>query len=189
MGSTQTSKKQRSSEGQGNSLIRLFLGTKDPDAYTKVTFFTLLAITGLFLIWNLVGYAAISYQHLIHIHRHVSIDQIFAERATTLGYSAEEFSHRLGVLFTMSIFCWLIILVSLALLWRKNILYFPIIMSGALLYLAMLFFYIDYDYFRTDTSVFDKVALIVLFVMSILHYFIMKKEQSGDNLSFFGEED
>ena len=189
MGSTQTSKKQRLSEGQGNSLIRFFLGTKDPDAYTKVTFYTLLAITGLFLIWNLVGYAALSYQHLIHIHRHVSIDLIFAERAKTLGYSAEEFVHRLDVLFTTSIVCWVIILGALVLLWRKNTLYFPIVICGALLYLAMLFFYIGYDYFRTDTSIFDKVALIVLFVMSILHYFIMKKEQSGESLSFFGEDD
>lgn len=189
MGSTQTSKKQRSREGQGNSLIHFFLGTKDPDAYTKVTFYTLLTITSLFLVWNLVGYAALSYQHLIHIHRHVSIDQIFAERATILGYSADEFSHRLGVLFTMSIVCWLIILGALVLLWRKNSLYFPIILSGAFLYLAMLVFYIDYDYFRTDTSLFDKVALMVLFVMSILHYFILKKEQSGESLSFFGEDD
>jgi len=189
MGSTQTSKKQRSSEGQGNSLIRFFLGTKDPDAYTKVTFYTLLVITGLFLVWNIVGYAALSYQHLIHIHRNVSIDRIFAERATALGYSAEEFSHRLGVLFTMSIVCWLIILGALVLLWRKNTLYFPIIIGSALLYLAMLFFYIGYDYFRTDTSLFDKVALLVLFVMAGLHFFILKKERSGESLSFFGEDD
>ena len=189
MGSTQTSRKQRSSEVHGNSLTRFLLGTKDPDSYTKVTFYTLLFITGLFLVWNIVGYAALSYQHLIHIHRHVSIDSIFSERAATLGYSAEEFTHRLGVLFTMSIVCWLIILVALVLLWRKNTLYFPIIMSGTLLYLSMLFFYIGYDYFHTDTSLFDKIALLVLCVMSVLHFFMLKKEQSGESLSFFGEDD
>jgi cation transport ATPase len=126
---------------------------------------------------------------LIHIHRHVSIDSIFSERAATLGYSADEFTHRLGVLFTISIVCWLIILAALVLLWRKNTLYFTIIISGALLYLAMHCFYIGYDYFRTDTSLFDKAALIVLFVMAGLHFLMLKKEQSGESLSFFGEDD
>ena len=189
MGSTQTYKKQRSKEGGGISFVRILLGKSEPDSYTKVTFYTLIPISILFLIWNCVGYVALCYQHFIHIHRHVSIDTIFAERASQLGYSPEEFTHRLSVLFIMSIACWLIILSALILLWRKNTLYFPLILTGGLLYLVLLFFYIGYDYFRTDTSMFDKIALIVLFVMSGLHFFILKKEQSGQSLNFFGEDD
>jgi hypothetical protein len=48
---------------------------------------------------------------------------------------------------------------------------------------------LGYDYFRTDTSIFDKLSLLFVLVISTLHYFILKKEQSGEGLSFFGEGD
>ena len=188
MARKQTSSKQSSKLAQENGLLRIILGEGEPDAYTKVTFYTLLTFTVLFLIWNIVGYVALSFQHLIHIHRHVSIDTIFAERGAQLGFSAEEFTGKLSTLFLVSIGCWLLILSALALLWRKNTIYFPIIIAGVLIYLSMLFFYLGYDYFRTNTSVFDKISLLIVLVMSTLHYFLMKKEQAGEGLSFFGED-
>ena len=188
MARTQTSSKQRSNQGQENELLRIILGNREPDAYTKITFYTLLTLSGLFLLWNVVGYVALSFQHLIHLHRHVAIDTIFAERGAKLGFSAEEFTDKLSTLFVVSIGCWILILIAIVLLWRKKTMYFPLLMTGALLYIGMLFFYLGYDYFRTDTSVFDKVSLLVILVMSTLHYFLLKKEQAGEGLSFFGED-
>jgi len=189
MARTQTSSGQRAKHGQENWLLRMLLGENEPDAYTKITFYTLVTLATLFLVWSIVGYVALSFQHLIHLHRHVAIDTIFAERGAKLGFSAEEFTSRLSTLFVISIICWLFILSSLALLWRKNTFYFPLLIAGVFIYVGMLFFYLGYDYFRTDTSAFDKISLIVIFVMSTLHYFILKKEESGEGLSFFGEDD
>jgi hypothetical protein len=189
MARTQTSSEQRSKQGQENGLLRIILGDCEPDAYTKITFYTLASLSGMFLIWNVVGYIALSYQHLIHVHRQVAIDKIFAERGAELGFSAEEFTDRLSTLFVISIFCWLLILCALVLLWRKRTLFFPLLIAGTLIYIGMLFFYLGYDYFRTDTSTFDKVSLLVVLVMSILHYFLLKKEKAGEGLSFFGEDE
>jgi hypothetical protein len=188
MAGKQTSSEQRSKQGQENGLLRLILGKREPDAYTKITFYTLFALAVLFLVWNIVGYVALRYQHLIHVHRHVAIDSIFAERGAQLGFSAEEFTDRLSTLFLVSIVCWLLVFSSLVLLWRKNNVYFPVLISGVLMYVCMLFFYLGYDYFRTDTSLFDKIALLIVLVMATLHYFLMKKEQAGEGLSFFGED-
>jgi uncharacterized membrane protein len=185
MARTQTSTGQRTRQRQDNWLLRFILGESEPDAYTKITFYTVGIIAFLFLVWNIVGYVALTFQHLIHVHRHVAIDSIFAERGAKLGYSAKEFTDKLSTLFCVSIVCWLLILFSLVLLWRKSTRYFPLLMAGLVIFVGMLFFYLGYDYFRTDTSAFDKISLIVIFVMSTLHYFILKKEQSGEGLSFF----
>ncbi len=189
MARTQTSSGQRAKESRENWLLRILLGQNEPDAYTKITFYILLTLASLFLVWNTVGYVALTFQHLIHVHRHVAIDTIFAERGAKLGFSAEEFTSRLTTLFVLSILCWLIVLSSLAMLWQKKTSYFPLLITGVVIYVGMLFFYLGYDYFRTDTSAFDKISLIVIFVMSTLHYFILKKEESGEGLSFFGEDD
>lgn len=189
MARKQTSSEQRAKQKQENGLLRLLLGEVEPDAYTKITFYTLLSLAALFLLWNVVGYIALNYQHLIHLHRHVAIDTIFAERGVKLGFAAEEFTERLTTLFVVSIGCWLLIISALILMWRKKKMYYPVLISGMVIYLCMLFFYLGYDYFRTDTSVFDKISLLIVLVMSSLHYFLMKKEQAGDGLSFFDEDD
>jgi hypothetical protein len=188
MARTQTSSKQRSKYAQENGLLRVIFGEREPDAYTKITFYTLGTLACLFLLWNIVGYIALSYQHLIHVHRHVAIDTIFAERGAQLGFSAQEFTDRLSTLFLVSIGCWMLIMCALVLLWRKKTVYFPLLIAGTCIYVGMLFFYLGYDYFKTDTSVFDKASLLVIFVMSTLHYFLLKKEQAGEGLSFFGED-
>jgi hypothetical protein len=189
MARTQTSSGQRAKHGQENWLLRILLGENEPDAYTKITFYILVTLASLFLFWNTVGYVALTFQQLIHVHRHVAIDTILAERGAELGFSAEEFTSRLTTLFVISILCWLVILSSLVLLWRKNTIYFPLLIAGVFIYLGMLFFYLGYDYFRTDTSIFDKLSILFVLVISTLHYFILKKEQSGEGLSFFGEGD
>jgi hypothetical protein len=189
MGSAQTSSKQRVKKRKEKDLLRIFLGNEEPDAYTKLTFYILLIVSMLFLIWNVVGFIAISYQHLLYTHRHVEIDAIFAQRGSQLGFTAEEFTHRLSVLFIASICCWTVILGALALLWRKNTRYFPILIVCAIFYIAMHLFYLGYGYFKTDTSAFDKIALLTLFAVAILHSLILKREKSGSGLSFFGEDD
>jgi hypothetical protein len=189
MGSAQTSKKQSDKKVMKNSLVRLFLGNDTPDIYTKLTFNILFIISFIFLIWNIAGFIAISYQDLLYVHRHVAIDSLFAQRAEKLGFTADEFTHRLSIFFIFGICCWIMMFSALALLWRKNSLYLPILLFGTLFYVGMHIFYLGYDYFKTDTSSFDKLALLTLFAISILHSFILKREQSGASLSFFGEDD
>ncbi|MFT6984045.1 MAG: hypothetical protein ACJAUD_002825 [Crocinitomicaceae bacterium] len=55
------------------------------------------------------------------------------------------------------------------------------------LYLGMSIFYLSFTYFAQDTTMFDKIALLVLGLILIMHSYLMGNERKGGSISFFGE--
>ena len=85
--------------------------------------------------------------------------------------------------------CWIVVLVGLVLMWRKDVRFAWFLFGGTVFYFGMMVFYLNYSYFRDDTTLFDKIALLTFNANAAMYLLMLRKEQSGGSLSFFGEED
>jgi hypothetical protein len=50
-------------------------------------------------------------------------------------------------------------------------------------------FYLSFQYFKEDTTMYDKITLLILITSTVLHYSLMRGERNGGSLNFFGEAD
>ena len=77
--------------------------------------------------------------------------------------------------------------VGLIFLYRKLKTFVYLILGPVVFYLGMSIFYISFTYFMDDTTAYDKVALLIIIVSTLLHYYLLKNGRSEDgHASFFG---
>lgn len=166
----------------------LILGKKQPDVYTRVTFYLNLCIWISFMLWNIIGYFAISSRDLIFEMKAISVEEIIQERGVILGFEPTDFVTRLTVLHGVGILCWGAILFGLVLLYRKRKQFIYFVAGGVLFYLGMNIFYISFQFFKEDTTTFDKITLLIMITSCVIHSLLMSNERRGGSISFFGEE-
>ena len=169
-------------------LKNLIFGKERPDVYTRVTFYVSFVITIIFLLWNLLGYVSIASADYIQEVKGISVDKILEGRGMELGFFPTTFAGKLMTVYGLGAICWAIVIVGLVLLWRKNkkFLLFTLIPIG--FFVGMEIFYLNFQYFVEDTTLFDKMALLILAGLCIVHAFMMKNEREGGSISFFGED-
>jgi hypothetical protein len=167
----------------------LIFGEDQPDKYTKVTFYISIVIWLIFFVWSCASYLAISFRQMIMEEKNVPVEKIIIDRGEQLGFEGTEFLDRLLTFHSISIICWISVLVGLVFLWRKDLRFVWFYFGGTVFYLGMMIFYLNYSYFRNDTTFFDKIAFLTLNANALMYYFMLRKEKSGGSLNFFGEED
>ena len=169
-------------------LRNLVFGKKKPDIHTRITFYINGAITLSFLLWNLIGYFAITLRDMFTEMKNVPIENIIHERGLELGFHPVDFIARLGTLYGISVICWLIVIAGLILLYRKRSQFIYFILGGMIFSLGMQIFYMNFQYFSEDTSTFDKILVLIVAVSCIIHAILMRNEKNGGSISFFGED-
>ena len=162
-------------------------GKQKPDVYTRITFFINLAITLMFLTWNIAGYFAISSRKVILEVKGIQVDEILHERGLELGFEGSNFVDRLETVYGIGIVCWLVVFFGLILLYRKKKRFIHFILGGTIFYTGLQIFYLSFSFFMQDITNFDKLMLLILVALSVLHAFLMKNERQGGSISFFGE--
>lgn len=167
---------------------RIIFGNKEPDNYTKLTFFVVLFYWLIFTVWSLAFYLTISYRQLIMEQKRIPVEQIIEQRGQELGFAPHEFLSRLQTTQSIALICWTSVLLGLILLWRKKSSFIYFIAGGLLFYTGMLMFYMNYNYFKEDITLFDKIGLLICAVMSGMYYLMLKREKDGGSLSFFEED-
>lgn len=170
--------------------FRNFVFGKDkPDIYTRITFYINGVITLSFLIWNLIGYFAISMRETIMEMKNVPIESVIHARGLELGFHPEDFVTRLMTIYGIGVICWLVVMAGMILLYRKRHKFIYFVLGGTLFYLGMQLFYMNFQYFKEDTTGFDKVLLLIVLASTVIHAILMRNEKNGGSISFFGEEE
>lgn len=170
-------------------LRNIVFGKRKPDIFTRLTFYINLVIWVSFMLWNVIGYLAISSRKMITEVKGIEVEKIIAERGIELGFEPMDFIARIGVVHGVGVLCWGAIFFGLVLLYRKRKQFIYFIAGGVLFYVGLNVFYLSFQFFREDTTNFDKIALLVMLLSATIHSFLMKNERRGGSISFFGDVD
>ncbi len=169
-------------------LRNLIFGKQKPDIFTRVTFYINLLIWLTFILWSIMSYVSISARAFILQEKGISVEAIVEKRGAELGFEGGEFLDRLLTFHSISFICWMIVFVGLVLLYRKKIQFIYFVLGATLFYIGMHIFYLSFTYFVEDTTLYDKISLLILITGSLIHLYLMKNEQSGGTINFFGDD-
>lgn len=165
----------------------LIYGKRKPDIYTRITYYINLVIWITFLLWNVISYFTITSRNLIKSQKGISVEKIIEHRGAELGFEPGEFLTRLTTFHAISILCWTLVFFGLVLLYRKKkqFVYFTLI--PVLFFIGMNIFFLSFTYFSEDTTMFDKITLLIFVVSCFMHAYLMNNERNGGSIGFFGE--
>ncbi len=163
-------------------------GKKKPDMLTRITFLANFVIWILFLIWSCFSYFAVNSREWIWEQKKLAVTWIIEQRGAQLGYEKGEFLAMLEFTSLLAIFCWGIFFVGLVLLYRKKKIFIYFTLIPLLAYVVMNSFYLGFNYFIEDITLFDKVLFLISGVSLLIAAFMIRSgRDSADSTSdFFG---
>lgn len=164
----------------------LIFGKTAPDNYTQFSFFLGLIICVIFMLWSVLGSVAIRMREIIVNEKEIDVTAMIERRGAELGFEPQAFIGRLEAFYALSIGFWFVVFVGLIMLWRKNLRFIYIFWSGCGLYLVFMWVMLGFGYYRDDTTLFDKIAFLVLVIHTSVYAYFLKREQEGNKLHLFG---
>lgn len=170
-------------------LRNIVFGKRKPDIFTRVTFYINMVLWLSFMLWNVIGYFAISSRDMITEVKGIQVEKIIVERGVELGFEPADFITRLTVVHGVGVLCWGAVFFGLILLYRKRKQFIYFILGGVLFYVGLNVFYLSFQFFREDTTSFDKISLLIIVLSTVIHSFLMNNERRGGSISFFGDAD
>ncbi|MDX2361555.1 MAG: hypothetical protein QNK23_12165 [Crocinitomicaceae bacterium] len=165
----------------------LIFGKRTPDMFTRITFYINSVLWTTFIIWHILSYATLTSRDLFMQQKGLPIEAIVEARGAELGFESGEFLSRLITYHAISVICWIVMFVGLIFLYRKLKTFVYLILGATVFYIGMSIFYIGFRYFMEDTTAYDKVALLIIIVSTLLHSYLLKNGRDEDgHVSFFG---
>lgn len=151
---------------------KFVLGSEPPRLYTQIVFFAGVLITFIFGIWNTLSYFILKSPLYLKRHKQVDVEAIISLRGRELGFEANQFYRYLETFHFTGIIIWFCILIALIFLWRQKKWSAYIIIGGMVIYSALMAFMLGATYFIEDTTLFDKLALLILLILVLIHHFV-----------------
>ena len=168
-------------------LRNLIFGKHLPDMFTRITFYINSVLWTTFIIWHILSYVTLTSRDLFLQQKGLPIESIVEKRGAELGFEAGEFLARLITFHGIAIICWAIMFIGLIFLYRKFKSFIYVILGPVVFYIGMNIFYVGFTYFMDDTTMYDKVALLIIIVNTLLHSYLIKNGRDEDgHVSFFG---
>lgn len=166
------------------SKLRLMVfGKKKPDAFTRIIYYLNLIGCIIFAAWSAISYIAISLNNLILKSKGISVEEIVIKRGEQLGYeSGEVFLNNFKQFQFIDTVIWGAFFVSLVFLYRKKAVYALFYFGAIILHFLLMFFMLGMDYMLSDISGFDKIAYAVILFPTLIYFFLLKREQSPENI-------
>ncbi|GAB5418754.1 MAG: hypothetical protein Crog4KO_05110 [Crocinitomicaceae bacterium] len=163
-------------------------GKKKPDILTRITFLANFVIWILFLIWSCFSYFAVNSRQWIWEQKGLAVTWIIERRGEQLNYEKGEFLARLEFTSLMALLCWLLFFVGLVLLYRKKKIFIYFTLVPLLAYIAMNSFYLGFNYFVEDITLFDKILFLISGVSLLIAAFMIRGGRDGSDSTsdFFG---
>lgn len=157
----------------------LIFGKQKPDLYTRIAAYLNLFIWITFFIWHIIGFSAISLREIIYTEKKINVEELIFRRGHELGFRPYQFLNHLLQYHLISIICWGVIFVGIALMWRKKKIFVFLVLGSLLVYLVSLYTNMGLQYFIHDTTLFDKILLSVIFTNSLIYYILLPKSNSN----------
>lgn len=149
------------------------LGDENPGLYTQIVFFTGLLITSIFGIWNTISYLILKQPLFLKRHKQVDVEAIISLRGRELGFDGTDFYNYLELFYMIGIILWFCVLIGFIFLWRRQKWSAYIIIGSIILYSSLMTFLLGATYFVDDTTLFDKLSLLILFLLVLIHHFVI----------------
>lgn len=167
----------------------LLFGKVAPNAFAQVTFFINLVIWFIFQLWSILSYFVLNYHGSFARTKGIDVEGIMHKRAVELEYNPDLFLDKLITASGISMIAWLLVFISLVLLWRGKNVFIHFFLVGFLSHLLLTIFYVGFDYFVQDVSFFDKIALLMMFSSIVIYYLVLKTSNNDGEINFFGVEE
>jgi hypothetical protein len=155
-------------------LRNLVFGSNRPAFLIRLGCYVNLLIWLVFTAWHVISYSVISARKLLLTAKQVDVEQLIFERGRALGFEPELFLDYLLQYHVLAVISWTIILIGIVLCWRQRLYFIYLILGGAALYYAFLFWNMGLRYYNEDTTFFDKVIYVILIVNAIALYIGMR---------------
>lgn len=168
---------------------RFIFGKQKPDLYTQLAFFANLIIWATFFVWHIISYFALQSKNVFLREKGIPVHRIIEQRGNELGFEPGVFADKIETYNAISAILWGVFFIGLILMYRKRKMFIHFTLSPIALYLLLSVFYLSFTYFMQDTTGYDKVAILIVIVSCLFHNFLLRNENSGGSISFFGEAD
>ncbi|TNE53298.1 MAG: hypothetical protein EP338_12240 [Bacteroidetes bacterium] len=163
------------------SIKRLIYGVANPSLPMRIMVYLHLLIFVVFFIWHLLSFFAIDMREIILSEKHINVEVMILNRGSALGYDPSQFLNNLLNFNRLSILYWIAVFVSSVFMWRKKKVFFYILLAAILCYYGSMIFFLGSTFYLEDTTAFDKISVIILFVNSCFYLLLLNRQDGSDN--------
>lgn len=154
-------------------------GDESPNLYTQIVFFVGLTISLIFELWNVISFMILKFPLYLKSNRQVDVEAIVALRGSELGFEEGIFYRNLEYFNLIGIVVWVVVIAGLIFLWRKKKWSTYAIVGSIIVYLISMIFLLGMTYFIEDTTLFDKIILLLILVLVFIFHFISNEKKSA----------
>ena len=153
-------------------LSNLILGKKKPAGIYRYVFYSNLLISISFLFWHLTAFVSIFFRNEIFAHKEgLNVNEILMSEAHNLGFQSVDFIWKLEFFHVLSFLCWLFILFSGIILWRRLSGYLTIYFISLLAYFLLIISIMGVKYFVAELTNYDQFSILLLTLIMFLPLF------------------
>lgn len=160
----------------------VILGTSRPKLFSQIVFYTGLFTASVFGIWSMISFFILKSPRYLKEHKGVDVKAIIELRGRELGFSDTKFYDYLETFHLVGMCMWFFIFLGCVLLWRQKKWSVFLIIGCLLIYCSSMIFLLGPTYFVEDTTLFDKITLTLLFVLILIHHFVVVEKNQALSL-------
>lgn len=163
----------------------LLYGHVRPHWFVQLNYYLCTLLASIALIWHAITFLILLKPGFLKRHKFIDVPAIVERRGSELGFLRDEFFPILKTFSGLGAILWLILIVSLLLLWRGKTYYVYIVIGVIVVYVGVLLSLLGGTYFIEDTTWFDKLTLFVILTLTIVQNFIFHLTQPKVDRSEF----
>lgn len=156
------------------NIRKFILGNQKPDLFTRILVVLSFLQTLIFLAWHSIAYVAIAFRSIIISEKQINVSELLTLRGSELGFGRAQFVFHLESFHIQSIIAWLLIMISIPILYRKNKQYFYILSLALILYYSGIFMWMGWNFYMQDTTLFDRITVLSFGVIHVLYFVYLK---------------
>jgi len=170
-------------------IVRLLVGQEKPPLFTQIVFFISLIIAFIFEIWSLISFFILKNPAYLKENKRVDVLAIVELRGRELEMDGELFVRNIQYFHLIAIGTWGLALIGLLLFWRQIKIAHHILLGSVMAYLIAMFALLGSTYFVEDTTSFDKIVLVILCFLFVIHYVLQELKERKNKQEMDEEND
>jgi hypothetical protein len=159
-----------------SGIRKMIFGKVKPDFYTRLTTFSSILLSILFLSWHVISYLAIFFREIIENYKQISVSELLHSRGELLGFGENQFVFHLESFHLQSIVSWTFLLVTFVFLYRKKVVFIYLFIIGITTYILGVFFWMGWSFYQQEITLFDKISVSILVAHTFVYYVFFKLE-------------
>ncbi len=160
-----------------HTIITKIYGTERPHWFVQLNYHLSSFIATLALIWQGMTYLILANPSFLKNHKSIDVPAIVEKRGIELGFAKNTFYDTMLQFSLTGSILWLLLLVTLIFVWRQKSFAVYLITGIILTYFITLMTMMGWTYFDQDTTIFDKITLVIILGLTILQQLFVKPKK------------